>query len=74
MARYELIIEQQQPTCGGRAPTRSEVRMIETSDPAEYVRSQEPGLEQSVSVNDEGATVIQVMKNNMWVRYEFNED
>jgi len=25
MKNYELIIEQRQPTCGGRAPTKSEM-------------------------------------------------
>ena len=38
MARYELIIERKQPTCGGRAPTSSEVRMVETADPMAYVQ------------------------------------
>ena len=28
MKSYELIIEQRQPTCGGRAPTKSEIRYV----------------------------------------------
>ena len=41
MARYELIIERRQPTCGGRAPTASEVRIVETVDPMAYVQGQD---------------------------------
>lgn len=73
MARYELIIEQQQPTCGGKSPTKSEVRMVETADPVEYVRAQEPGLE--FEVEKDGDTVtVRGKKNGMWVKYEFTED
>ena len=73
MARYELIIEQQQPTCGGKAPTKSEVRMVETNDPVEYVRSQEPSLAFEVE-NVDGVVTVRGKKNGMWVKYEFTED
>ena len=73
MAKYELIIEQQQPTCGGKAPTKSEVRMVETADPVEYVRSQEPGLAFEVE-NADGVVTVRGKKNGMWVKYEFTED
>ena len=73
MARYELIIEQQQPTCGGRAPTKSEVRVVETADPVEYARAQEPGLD--FEVEKDGDTVtLRAQKNGMWLKYEFTED
>jgi len=73
MARYELIIERKQPTCGGRAPTASEVRIVETADPMAYVQAQEPGLELERS-EENGAIVISGVKNGMWFRYEFTED
>ena len=73
MAAYELTIERQQPTCGGKSPTKSEVRMVETNDPAEYVRSQEPGLEFEVE-KDGDVVTFRGRKNGMWVKYEFTED
>ena len=73
MARYELIIERKQPTCGGRAPTTSEVRMIETDDPMSYVQSQEPGLPLEGTVEN-GVVIISGVKNGLWFKYEFNED
>ena len=33
MKTYELVIEQRQPTCGGRAPTKTEIRTITTPQP-----------------------------------------
>jgi len=73
MARYELIIERKQPTCGGRAPTTSEVRMVETNDPMEYVRQQEPELSLE-GTYENGVTIISGVKNGLWFKYEFTED
>lgn len=73
MTRYELIVERRQPTCGGRAPTSSEVRLIGTEDPLAYVQQQEPGLELEV-VEENGVITISGVKNGMWFRYEFTED
>ena len=73
MARYELIIERKQPTCGGRAPTSSEVRMVETGDPMDYVRGQEPGLELE-KIEENGVITISGVKNGLWFKYEFTED
>lgn len=73
MARYELIIERKQPTCGGRAPTSSEVRMVETADPMAYVQAQEPSLELE-KVEENGVITISGVKNGMWFKYEFTED
>lgn len=72
MARYELIIERKQPTCGGRAPTSSEVRMVEVNDPKAYVQEQEPGLELEV-VEENGVITISGVKNGLWFKYEFTE-
>ncbi|MBO5322523.1 MAG: hypothetical protein J6A88_00260 [Oscillospiraceae bacterium] len=74
MANYELIIEQRQPTCGGRAPTKSEIRMVTADDPVAYVQSLEPGCELEVTHNDDGSIVIKLDHNGLWVKYEFTED
>ena len=73
MARYELIIERRQPTCGGRAPTTSEVRIVETGDPTSYVQTQEPGLALE-TVTENGVTTVSGVKNGLWFKYEFTED
>ena len=73
MARYELIIERRQPTCGGRAPTASEVRMVETNDPMAYVQQQEPELELEM-MEENGVITVSGVKNGMWFKYEFTED
>ena len=73
MARYELIVERRQPTCGGRAPTASEVRIVETADPLAYVQDQEPGLELE-RTEENGVITISGVKNGMWFKYEFTED
>ena len=73
MARYELIIERRQPTCGGRAPTSSEVRIVETADPMAYVQDQEPGLALERSEVD-GVVTISGVKNGLWFKYEFTQD
>ena len=73
MARYELIVERRQPTCGGRAPTASEVRIVETDDPMAYVQGQELGLELE-KTEENGVVTISGIKNGMWFKYEFTED
>ena len=73
MARYELIVERRQPTCGGRAPTASEVRIIETNDPLSYVQNEEPGLPLE-SATEGGVITISGVKNGLWFKYEFTED
>ena len=42
MKTYELIIQIQQPSCGGKAPFRNEIRTVSTDDPVAYVRKLEP--------------------------------
>ncbi|MBP3409925.1 MAG: hypothetical protein J6M10_02910 [Clostridia bacterium] len=73
MARYELIIERKQPTCGGRAPTSSEVRMVEVNDPMAYVQEQEPNLALE-KTEENGVITISGVKNGLWFKYEFTED
>ena len=74
MKNYELIIEQRQPTCGGRAPTKSEIRYVATDDPVAYVQALEPTCELEVTHNDDGTIVIKLDHNGLWVKYEFTED
>ena len=73
MASYELVIEQRQPTCGGRAPTKCEIRYVTTDDPVAYVQALEPTCELDVTHNDDGTVVIRLDHNGLWVKYEFTE-
>ena len=52
MKTYELVIEQKQPTCGGRAPTRSEIKTVTTEDPVAYVQALEPNGKLEVYADD----------------------
>ena len=74
MATYELAIERKQPSCGGRAPTSSEVHTVTTDDPMAYVRSMEVGSEPVLLDNADGVITIQVERNGFVVKYEFTED
>ena len=72
--RYEVLITAKQPTCGGRAPTRSEIRTVETDDPTAYVRAQEQVDELETETDENGMIIVRLMRNGLWVRYEFTED
>ena len=72
MKTYELVIEERQPTCGGRSPTRSTIKTITTDDPVAYVKALEKG-EIEVSEHD-GTLIIQTDHNGLWVKYEFTEE
>ena len=74
MKTYELVIEQKQPTCGGRAPTKCEVRTVTTDDPLDYVRKQEPGTTPVLLQDDGGVLIYRIDRNDSWIRYEFTED
>ena len=74
MAAYELTIERQQPTCGGRAPKACEVRNIVTDDPMAYVKSLEAGAEIELVSEEDGVILIRAERNGLWVNYEFTED
>lgn len=73
MASYELVIEERQPTCGGKSPTKSKIMTVTTDDPVAYVRELEPG-ELEVSTTEDGTLVIQADHNGMWIKYEFTEE
>ena len=74
MKTYELVIEQRQPTCGGRTPTKSEIRTVTIEDPVAYVQTLEPSCELSVAVSDGSVILITTERNGLWVKYEFTEE
>jgi len=74
MKTYELVIEQRQPTCGGRAPTKAEIRTVCTSDPVAYVRELEPSCKLEVTTNENGVILITTEHNGLWIKYEFTEE
>ena len=73
MKTYELVIERKQPTCGGRAPTKSEIQTVTTEDPVAYVKELEPNGKLEVETTANGVTVT-LRHNDEWIRYEFTED
>ena len=73
MKTYELVIEEKQPTCGGRAPTKSEIRTVTTADPVAYVRELEPNGKLEVTESENGVAVT-IDRNGLWIKYEFTED
>ena len=74
MKTYELIILEQQPSCGGKSPYRSEIRTVSTDDPVAYVRKLEPAGELEVTETEPGVIRITAERNGALVRYEFSED
>ena len=74
MKHYELVIEERQPTCGGKSPTRSTIQSVTCDDPVAYVQSLEPDSALEVSTTDDGTLVIQADHNGLWIKYEFTED
>lgn len=74
MKTYELVIEQGQPTCGGRAPTKSEIRTVTTDDPVAYVQTLLPNCKLEVSSGDGGVIRVSTEYNGHGIRYEFTED
>jgi len=74
MKTYELVIEQRQPTCGGRAPTKTEILTVTTDDPVAFVRSKEKDAALEVSTNEDGALVVRAKRGGLWIKYEFTED
>lgn len=73
MKTYELVIEQKQPTCGGRAPTKCEIRTVTTDDLVAYVQAAESSCALGVEKTPNGF-VIKTERGGLWVKYEFTED
>jgi hypothetical protein len=74
MKTYELIVQIQQPSCGGKSPFRNEFRKVSVDDPVEYVRTQEPGGKLEVQESADGTITVSTMRNQARVVYEFSED
>ena len=74
MKTYEVIVQEQQPTCGGRDRLRSEIRTVSTDDPEAYVQKLEPGCELDVTTDENGTIIITADRSGLWVRYEFSEE
>ena len=70
---YELIIERQQPTCGGNSPYKCEFRTVSTDDPVAYVMQLEPECELEVS-EENGSIVVEGDRNGRRIKYEFTEE
>ena len=71
MLSYELIVETRQPGCGGKPPRVFQFTELETEDVCAYVRDKEPGLEQDVTVAENGEITVSVSKEMHQVIYRF---
>ena len=76
MKHYELIIEENQPTCGGRTPIKSRILEVDTDDPVAYVKAAEKNDEVEIGYEKDGSIVIRVQRDDYryWVKYIFTED
>ena len=74
MATYELVIEQRQPTCGGRLPTKCEIRTVAIDDPVAYVRAIEKDGRLETYTDESGAFVVRAERGGLWIKYEFTEE
>lgn len=74
MKNYELVIDERQPTCGGKSPNKIEILRVSTDDPVAYVKAREPNCELEVSTDDDGTIIVKTYHNQLEIRYEFSED
>ena len=74
--RYEVIVTNQQPTCGGQASTRSEIRYVDTEDPVTYVKQDQPDAGDLRVYNPSADQVLveYTSGSGMFVKYDFTED
>ena len=72
--RYELIIDEKQPTCGGKSPTKADIQTVETDDPVAYVQSREKNAKLDVEKKDNGGCIVRLERGGYEVVYEFNPD
>lgn len=77
MKSYELIIERQQPPCGGKQTKLCDFLNVETDDPVSYVREHEPGLPEDMELeadhSQEGVVSVCFTRGIQPVKYEFTE-
>ena len=74
MKTYELLIAEQQPTCGGQLPVKQTIKTVSTDDPVAYVQAIEHNAELETSALEDGTIVIEADHNGRWIKYEFTED
>ena len=74
--KYELIIEENQPTCGGRTPTKTRILQVETDDPVAYGKATEGSEEVETETESDGTLLVRVQRDEYryWVKYYFTED
>jgi len=77
MKSYELIVERQQPPCGGKPTRLLDFQNVETDDPVAYVREHEPELpddmELEIDRTQDGVVRILFTSGIQPVKYEFTE-
>lgn len=77
MKNYELIIEHQQPPCGGKQTKLYDFQNVVTDDPVAYVRAHEQDLsddlEMEVDRSTDGVVCVQFTRGIQPVKYEFTE-
>ena len=74
MKNYEVIVERQQPSCGGKSPKDVKVMNVATDDPMAYVRTLEKDGELESSVNANGELVISLELGARRIKYTFSEE
>lgn len=74
---YELMIERQQPPCGGKQPKLYDFQNVETDDPVAYVRAHEPGLPENAELeidrSQDDVVRVRFTSGIQPVTYEFTE-
>ncbi len=77
MKSYELIIERQQPPCGGKPTRLYDFRNVETDDPVAYVRAHEPELPKDAELEidrlGDDVVCVRFTSGIQPVKYEFTE-
>ena len=74
MKTYELIIEQRQPTCGGKSPVDVKVCTVTTDDPLAYVKNMEKDGELQMETTDQGEIIIRLDHDAKSIKYTFTEE
>ena len=72
--RYELIISEGQPSCGGKSPTKSTISVVETDDPVLYVKQKEKTEAVEIERNEGGNIRVALMRDRFRIVYDFTED
>lgn len=72
--RYEVVIERQQPACGGKDPKEVKILSVETQDPEAYVREHEPVGEMEKTVKENGDIEIHLEQGLKNITYTFTLD